>query len=436
MALKTSTPDTEISLGNAILININVMLGTGMFINTTELAKRSGSWGSISYLTVGILLLPLILCISELLKRYPAGGFYSFGKPLHPFAGFISSWTYFTAKLASASLMIHTAVVLIQTIIPAIQHIPTLWLDSILITIFTCLNLYNIKTGTSIQTAFVVGKIIPLIFLTLSACILFDYHLIFATTHSWHTITSTLPLVLYATIGFEAACSLSSRIKNAKVNAPKALLLSYGIAITILSLYQLMFYGILGSSLETIGNFTKPFPALIGHLPAITPLLQTKIITILHLAIACSALGGSYGILFSNSWNLYTLASYKHTFLANNLTNLNRYQTPWLCVLIEGMCCMIYLISTGGHQITLQQISALGCIMAYTISVLALILLAKKESNASMQWLALFGLLNCIALTANCLYSLASNSSYSLVAFSILLIAGSSMFISTYKKSV
>ena len=94
----------KLSLPVAILINVNIMLGTGVFINTVELAKRAGALGFLSYLIVGILMLPLIASFATLMKIYPQGGFYAFAqKELGPLAGFVSAWSYFIAKMASAS---------------------------------------------------------------------------------------------------------------------------------------------------------------------------------------------------------------------------------------------------------------------------------------------------------------------------------------------
>ena len=43
------------------------------------------------YILVGILMLPLILSIAQLLRLHPAGGFYTFAqKEINPFMGFLS----------------------------------------------------------------------------------------------------------------------------------------------------------------------------------------------------------------------------------------------------------------------------------------------------------------------------------------------------------
>src|SRR5439155_2476258 len=120
------------------------MLGAGIFINTTELAKRAGIFGACGYAFVGILLLPLIFSISYLLKIHPSGGFYIFAqKEINPWAGFLSAWTYFIAKLASAMLLIHTAVLLMQQIIQPLASINPLTFDILVLTLYIGLNLLN-----------------------------------------------------------------------------------------------------------------------------------------------------------------------------------------------------------------------------------------------------------------------------------------------------
>src|SRR5581483_2039418 len=98
----------KLSFWTAVFVNLNVMFGAGLFINTVVLAHSAGFLGFVCYLLVALLLIPLILSTAALLRFYPDGGFYVYAaKSIHPLAGFISSWAYFTGKLASATLLIH-----------------------------------------------------------------------------------------------------------------------------------------------------------------------------------------------------------------------------------------------------------------------------------------------------------------------------------------
>ena len=77
--------EQKLSLTSAIFINLNIMMGAGLFINTVVLSQQMQA-SSIFYLsTIGLLMLPLVFTMSKLVAHFPSGGFYSFAKPLSPF---------------------------------------------------------------------------------------------------------------------------------------------------------------------------------------------------------------------------------------------------------------------------------------------------------------------------------------------------------------
>ena len=95
----------KLSLPAAIIINMNIMLGVGLFVNTISLAKMAGIMSPFIYLFVACLMLPLVLTIAKLLKLHPGGSFYAFGaQEISPLFGFLASWSYFISKMASATL--------------------------------------------------------------------------------------------------------------------------------------------------------------------------------------------------------------------------------------------------------------------------------------------------------------------------------------------
>ena len=91
--------DHKLSLKTALFINVNVMLGIGIFMNTIVLTKIAGAFAFVAYALIGIMMLPLIISIAELIKMHPQGGFYIYArKEIHPFAGFLSAWGYFVGN--------------------------------------------------------------------------------------------------------------------------------------------------------------------------------------------------------------------------------------------------------------------------------------------------------------------------------------------------
>lgn len=436
MAL-TETQDYKISLPSAILININIMLGAGIFINTSTLAGRSGEYGALMYVLVGILMLPLILSIANLLKVHPSGGFYTFAKnEINPFAGFLSGWSYFTAKLASCMLMIHVSVTLQQQIFPTLSLVHPFVLDALFVVLFILLNLQNIKAGSSIQKMFIVFKTFPIFFAIGAGIFLFNGDNFTPTVSISDSISSSLPVVIYAVIGFEAACSISSKIKDAKKNAPRAVLISFFTVILIATLYQTIFYGALGEFLAKCVGHCETFPALIHQLFG-ESYLAGKIEGILHLAIASSTLGAAYGIIFSNSWNLHILAENNHLVFSKVFKTLNKNAIPYLCVIVEGIICLLYLLISDGVLIPLQQIGALGCVLAYTISVASLLYASRNNPNVSKnRALPILGLFSCALLITACIRCFFNDGMSSLVTYSILLLIGVSMFLLTNRCAI
>ena len=411
------------------------MLGSGIFINSTVLAKKAGLLGAACYLLVGLLMLPLIISISKLLTIHPSGGFYTFGsKEIHPYAGFVSSWSYITGKLASAVIMTQIAILLIQQVIPLLAIIPAILLNGAIISVFLGLNMLDIKTNSTIQTWFFGLKSIPILFGILAGLYLFspthiDFHDI-----DLSGIPVALPLVLFALVGFEAACSLSSHIENAKKNAPRAILYSYGFVITATTLFQFMIYGGLGSLLAQLPDYRYLFPALIGHILPHANVLGNNLVNLIHLAIACSALGGSYGIIFSNNWNVYTLAQHNHLAASKKLIQLNTHHIPYLCVLVEGVIYLLFLGISHGSQLPLQQIGALGPTIAYGISALSLWYAVQRNALNLSQVIPLLGIGSCIILFGASVYSLITLGMNSLITFGVLFAIGSAMFWFNAKK--
>ena len=406
------------------------MLGSGIFINSTVLAKQAGIFGALSYLIVGVLMLPLIISMSTLVGLHPSGGFYTFGKEeISPFVGFVSTWSYIIGKLASATIVTQISVLLLQQTIPWLSRFNSLHLNGGIMAIFIALNMLDIRTNKTIQSYFLGLKLIPILFGIFVSLYLFSPGNVAPQYDVLANIPVTLPLVVFAIAGFEAACSLSRKIHDASTNAPRVILISYGIVIATLTLFQFMIYGALGSLLTELPDYRFLFPALVQHIIPTTEALQVNMVRILHLAIASSALGGSYGVIFSNTWNVYTLAQHKHFFGSKAFTQYNRYAIPWLCVLLEGAIYLLYLVVSRGSQLPLQQIGALGGTITYTLSALSLWVAVNKRNDITIaRWIPKLAFGNCLILMAATLYSFLTKGMSSLIVFGSLFALGCLMF--------
>lgn len=420
----------KLSLRSAIFINLNIMAGAGLFINTVILTKFMGILGSFTYMLVGIFMLPLIASVAQLVKLHPSGGFYSYARPLSPFWGFVSCWSYFFGKLASASLILYVSAIFLQQLLPSsIAQFGALPLSIVILAIFTYLNLFNLKVGSFIQNIFFIAKSIPILFViavgisfisnnSLSVQSLIENSFATDLTNIW----TIIPLALYSLGGFEAACSISRKIENPHINAPKAIFYSFFTIIVVYTAFQFLTSVLILPQIEQISSYQNVFP-YITTVINVPNWLQQSLSSFVCLLISLSALGGAYGMLFSNPWNLYTLAEHNHTFMPDKIMKLNDQHIPTFAIIIESIICIVFLLITQGNQIPLQQTTSFGSAIAYTISIIALL----HQSNDS-KVMPLLALVPCLGFIALCLMSLWNHNIASLSLFMIMLITGITMF--------
>ncbi len=426
-----------LSLKSAILLNLNVMIGTGIFVNTGSLSKLAGFLGFASYLLILLCVLPLILCLIALIKEYPSGGLYIYAtKNYNSYAGFCAAWGYFTGKLGSVALLVHVFSVLIQTLVPALATCNVYILNACILMLLTWINTLNMHTGRSILYLFFILKIAPIIFAIITCLWLWQEWTIPAHSIIWSGIPATLPLVLFAFAGFEAICSISNKIENPEKNGPRAIIISLILVVTLTVIYQLLFFLTAHDGLMHIEHFLGIFPTLLNTALPSAPLLQNYLAYILHFSIALASLGGAYSILFSNHWNLYTLAMHNHTFFKQTLISMNKHHIPIFCVATEGILAFLYLCITQGKTVLLQQISVSGLVIAFLINSIA-ILYAHTYKNITLinpiiAWLS-FG--SCCIFIITIVRNFINFGIAPLLIFSIIFSIGSIMYMINKKSS-
>ncbi len=423
---------TKLSLKDAIFMNLNIMIGAGIIVNTALLTKTTGIFGSLSYLLLGIVMLPLIYCIGTLITRYPSGGFYIYTKNISPLVAFVTCWSYFFGKLASASLILYVSATFIKQLFPYyLGSIATVHITLVILTIFIYLNLFNLKTGTMVQQLFFAAKSIPILFVVIAGIMTLQHNALPETTFDFLGIASSIPFILYSLTGFEAACAMSRNIENPTKNAPKAIFYSFFIVVGIYVIFQLLMSIMLLPNIEHITSYKDAFSSVVATLSA-SPQTKFLLAQLINFVIGFATLGGAYGIVFSNSWNFYTLAEHGHTFAPKLFLHINKHQMPTATIVLQGIICTIFILITQGNQIPLQQTAALGTIIAYTISIIALLLQPASKTTKILQ---ISALITCIGLLTAWATSAATYGITSLLLFSCMNLLGLFMYWHTKSKA-
>jgi len=419
----------KIGLVTAILINVNIIIGAGVFLNVKPLTQIAGSLGFCGYLLGATILLPFVYVLTKLAQANPvSGGLYAYSKKyISPFIGFISGWSYFVGKTVSAAFLSLAFTNFFQNNIPFLHQYPTLLLACIVIFSLIFINILGAQIGGSIQYAFIATKVIPILFVFIAGISILQIDNFTMAIQPLTSIVSTVPIALYALMGFEITCSIGHMLKNPTINIPRAILGSFiGVAIVYI-LFQGIIFGALGVSMITT---TQPFIILANKIFTSYPLIGQLITTL----IFTSVIAGSFGILTSNCWNLHALAKGNHLPGEKFLTKTSCSNIPWVSLLFEGIiACFMLVISK--NQIALQSMSVFAVVIAFTFSTIAAFYATHKRKQLTVNsWILLLAIASCCYILFLCLQKIQA-AGVSL-PFLALLLGGIAVSLSRHKKII
>jgi len=412
--------DHKLSLFSAVIININTMLGTGLFLNSISLAAYAGGLCPLSYVVVGLMTVPLIIAFAVLLDYQEGGNFYTLVKSeLGTFSGFISTWIFFLSRAAVLGLLIHFETYIIRQLFPVLQQYPHLAFDFTLLGMLIVLNLFNMKIGSGIQASFTAVKMAAVaIIMTLG--IWYFKGANFALPHlKFDGFSISIIMALFAYLGFDTTVSLGKHIENPKRNAPRAILYSYIVVVAIYGLYQLFYYAALNLDLLAANSNIFNVIVLLIQSTFKNALLQN----FLHICVCVSAVSGTYGVMFGNLWNLHALVDNNLIATSSVLARKNNAGIAYWCLFVEAtICALTILIGASGEA--LQIIVSMGSAIAYTFSMAAFLCIALRKTH--IKWhvvTAVCALAMCAVYLISGVQGLAQGGASALLYFILFLIA-------------
>lgn len=400
----------------AVIININIVIGTAFFLGAQSINLKGGILGPIAWLVCGLFLLPMVAVFATLAKKFPyAGGIYVYSqKTLGNFYGFLTGWGYYVGTLAGNGAVVHAFSEYLQKvefINPFLQSIGMTGIkfDVFLVVVFALLNLLNVQFLEGVQILFITTKAIPIIALIIGTFLLGDVSNVTNASYTWNGFVGSIPMVFFAYIGIEACCAVADKIKDGKRGAYHVVWISFGIIMTTYVLLQ-AFILLLQGQVNV-----NPF---LNILPRLT---QNQLIIhwgnrIIYSSILLSFLGGFYGMFFYNNWNLYAIAKDGNIIGSQYLTLLNKNRIPWVCVFFQSTIIILFLIFTTGNQY-LVTMSDFGIAIAYLFTALASLIVGTGL-------VGYLGIISCSFLFKLCLDELLSSSVYNIMPFTLVILAG------------
>lgn len=424
MAEHASSFKPSLSLVDATMVVAGSMIGSGIFIVSSDITRNVGSagWMIAVWLITGFMTIVAAVSYGELSGMFPkAGGQYVYLKEaFNPLAGFLYGWSFFaviqTATIAAVAVAFsrYTAY-----LVPELGESNTLLtigklkisaaqlLAIGLIMFLTYTNTKGIKGGKIIQTTFTTVKLFSLFGLIILGFLLVKHSF---WAENWQTgMNATqlqpnaegkllpggewLPISGTVLIGAIAAAMVGSifssdswnnvtfiagEIKNPKRNIGLSLFLGTLIVTIIYVTANLMYLNVL-----PLSHIAFPEGERVA-VAAATSIFGSIGAYVIAVMIMISTFGCNNGLILAGARVYYTMA--KDGLFFKKTGTLNKNAVPEFALWIQAAMASVLCLS-GGYGDLLDMISFV-VVLFYALTILGIFILRKKQPNAERPYKA------------------------------------------------
>ncbi|PCI74592.1 hypothetical protein COB28_00565 [Candidatus Dependentiae bacterium] len=380
----------KLSLFDAILMNMNIMVGGGVFVGPAIMAAHAGNASFLAWPIAACIFMPLIISIVQVMKFFPqGGGFFLYMKNgIGESKGFLGSWIYTMGYFLVCPIMLlsfHNAMIsmLGKTMITESTN---LFLAATLIVLFF-LMIQPVSVIAKIQSYLTIVKLIPF----LAAIVFLFFHIdpgFTITTAELKSLPSAVfPWALFGLLGFEVCTSITHLIEDGEKNSLKAVLFGFAGAVTICTLFHLGVLHIMGVK-NLISDNANLFARYI-HAPK--PVVKTIDFLVL-ISMGLTFFNSLFGIAFSNVAFSSIILDKNLVHGGNHLIKKNLYDRP--VTLIALHLFIIFLISICcGNIPLLANYANIALFLAFTGVFSSLIILNRNQQ----KWNAI--IINIVAIS-------------------------------------
>lgn len=436
----TARPPSEqlargLGLFDSTMLVAGSMIGTGIFIVSSDMAREIGSpgWLLVSWLITGVLTLTAALSYGELAAMMPhAGGQYIYlREALSPLWGFLYGWTLFlviqTGTAAAVGIgfarylgILWSPISETSYLIPPIHigsgyavSLSTAQLVGLLVIAFlTWANMRGIRYGKGIQNVFTCAKLGALLGVILLGFTLgFHWDAVKAHFADAWTAHGSVPIAagvsavtgfgLFIALGVSQVGSLFSadawnnitftagEVREPRRNVPLSLALGTFIVIALYVAANIAYLIVL--PIEQVQH--APSDRVAGAmLEALFPKVGAALMAI---AIMVSAFGCINGLLLSGARAYFAMA--RHGLFFRRAATVNRNDVPGASLVMQGVWCgFLMLVRTydpatgayGNLYSNLLDYVISAALIFYILTIASVFVLRRRLPNADRPYKA------------------------------------------------
>jgi APA family basic amino acid/polyamine antiporter len=407
----------------AISLVVGTMIGSGIFIVSSDIARQMDGWGAgglmLVWVITGVMTLAGALSYTELAAMMPrAGGQYVFLRDgLTPALGFLYGWTLFTVVQTGTIAAVAVAfakylAVLVPSLTDTVMlHLGTLHLPGatsaieigvtpqrilaiLSVVALTWINVRGVRLGAGIQSFLTIIKVGVLVLLVVLGIAIFRNADVIAANFGNFWGTGHWSLAMAPAVGAAMVGSLFSsdswnnvtfaaaEVRNPTRNLPRALALGT-ILVTLLYILANLSYlsvlpfhgdpdgtttlarGIQYASQDRVGS--AAMAAMFGSVGA----------AIMAVAIVISTLGCNAGLVLAGPRVFFAMAEDKLFFRKAGM--LNEYRTPAFSLWTQAIWASVLCLSGTYNQLLDYVIFAQ--LIFYALTIMALFRLRRVRAD-------------------------------------------------------
>ena len=384
----TSKAKQQVGLLGAVAIGLASMLGAGIFTVFREAFAKT-----YSYLAVALFLAGLVACLNaasvySMAKQIDRpGGVYAYSRHyLNKDFSFVAGFAFVFGKIGSIGAI---AWIFAEYLTPLSNGaLNTQLVASLAILVLTLLNTLGIN-----RTALVAAILAAITTTYLVVAGLLgashrgsgsNFTNLLSGGHSGG-ILAAASLLFFAFAGYARVATLGNEVKNAKVNIPRAILISLS---AVLALYLLLGYALVNSLGTELDHLDAPFVAMLLGAGDLIPAWVTVLVA------SAASLGSMLALLAGVSRTAATMAEDRE--LPSAFAHRNRFGSPWLAEVIIAAGSIALLWSNAYLQWVIG-FSSFSVLLYYAIGHLSALRQPRAEKPLP-RIVAIMGFALCVAL--------------------------------------
>lgn len=369
----------SLSLFQMVLYGLGTTIGAGIYALVAELAGIAGYFAPVSFLIAAIIASLTALSFAELSSRFPQAA----GTAIYVRHGFRSiGFSTLTGVLVSLAGIVSAAALLNAFV--AYLGVFTNWSDTILLLLIMLLLgsvlIRGIQTSVNFAGFFTLIEVGGLVLIIVTgyptlASLPERWSELIPTREltQWHGIFAASLLAFYAFIGFEDMVVVAEEVKSARVNLPKAIILT--LLITTLLYLLVMTAAVLAVPPQQLQHSDAPLSFLFTHFTGQSPVI-VNIIALLAL------INGVLIQMVMASRLLYGLARQRQ--LPVQLAYVSpRFRTPLISSIL--VISLVLMLALFGELATLAQFTSMVMLLVFTLVNLALWRIKLRETAPAEQ---------------------------------------------------